>query len=325
MKKQMITFIMMLVMSISLCSTAFAADSKTKEYQNIKLEAQKFMNDHSSNCLLEDPIELYNLEDKVVALFFKSTQNGYIIININNLTVPEFSTTQNNQFITDKNKKYYYNGPLSYMEKASGTIIDSKSGEKIGNLEHIKSKLKGNTIYGTENIPVVKSSTVKRATQDQIYGTVPNYSYNPTGICGSTASAMLTRYYDIYVDDRFVPSYLESSDGVALTKHLVPYIDGNEPGSYPSELRSGLNNYLYDQGVSKRVTLYYSSINQIISAVSNDTPFTLAIYSHPTYNNHWVLGYGYYDGSSDDYALVNDGWGSVDVWVHLYYAEYMVY
>lgn len=312
----------MFVMCVTLCSTAFAKESKPSKYSKIKAHAEKFMKAHTVNYLLEEPIELYNLEDKVVALFFKSTKSGYIIVNTENLTVPEFSPTENNKFITNRNIKYFYNGPLTYMEKVGDSIIDLKSHEAMGNEKQLKTQLKRTMLYGTENITAATNTkSATRATQDQIYGTVPNYSYNPTGICGSTASAMLTRYYDIYVDGRFVPSYLESSDGVALTKHLVPYIDGSTPGSTATELRNGLNNYLSDQGVSKRVSTYYSSlINTIKSSVSSDNPYILGLYNHPKYGNHWVTGYGYYD-SSDDYALVNDGWGSVNVWIHLYYAD----
>lgn len=40
---------------------------------------------------------------------------------------------------------------------------------------------------------------------------------------------MLLRWYDIYKNQKYVPSSLESGDGVDLIEHLRGYIDGDVP------------------------------------------------------------------------------------------------
>lgn len=45
------------------------------------------------------------------------------------------------------------------------------------------------------------------------------------------------------------------------------------------------------------------------------------IKGHPTYNNHWVTGYGY----SDNFAIVNNGWGSNGIYINLSYGTSLVY
>ena len=42
---------------------------------------------------------------------------------------------------------------------------------------------------------------------------------------------------------------------------------------------------------------------------------------HPTYKNHWVTGYGY----SDNFAVVNDGWGRNGIYINLSYGACLVY
>lgn len=168
------------------------------------------------------------------------------------------------------------------------------------------------------------------------YWSIPNYSYNPDGRCGSTASAMLLMYYDKVYNDSYVPSYWESSDGVTLINNLKEYIEPYTRGSVYSALIDGLDRYLNDRGFGKPVyrQSYYSA----------DKPAVVGLTGHRKYKEHWVVGYGkrtYYGvtpnsmpsdlslfaTSANNYStvIVLDGWGSRGVFIDESYVDGAVY
>ena len=73
------------------------------------------MKKYKSNSKLSQPIELYNPNNEVSALFFADKTGGYIIVNVDDESVPEFSPTENNKYIVNKDKRYFYNGPTTCM------------------------------------------------------------------------------------------------------------------------------------------------------------------------------------------------------------------
>lgn len=159
-----------------------------------------------------------------------------------------------------------------------------------------------------------------------ISGQVPNYQYSPNGICGSTAAAMLLRWYDIYQNQKYAPSSLESGDGVALIKHLVGYIDEDVPGSMPGEVFTGIMDYCSSQGISHPGGYDVYTDAYVIGRVdSYGTPFLIALYSHPKYHRHWVTGYGYNYSDGTCYIIVNDGWGSTNISINPIYASQIVW
>ena len=131
---------------------------------------------------------------------------------------------------------------------------------------------------------------------------------------------MMLRYLDTYFLGDYVPSSLETSDGIALIQHLVPYL--NDPGSTPSDVINGLEDYLDDRNINDDVVFDYAGIGIIMNVVLDSHPYVLGVHNHPTYDEHWVTGYGYY---STNYAIVNDGWGSTNVYINLSYTDYMIY
>lgn len=155
-----------------------------------------------------------------------------------------------------------------------------------------------------------------------ISGTVPNYSYNPNGICGATASAMYVRYYDIYRNNNYVPVGLETSTGVLLTIHLSTYIPAS---ATVLQVVNGLYSYLLSQGVSSGFFAETATTMNIGSCIANNEPYIMLITNHPTYGNHYVTGYGYSFNSYANYAIVNNGWGSTGIYINLVYANTIVH
>jgi hypothetical protein len=276
----------------------------------------------------ETPIELYNLNNEIVALYYKAIDKGYVIINIKDKRIPEFSKESNNKYISE-NKKNYYDGVLTYLEQDSQDNIINSQTQEIIDLKILKPK----DIYGTpENISATnlkvksKKSILDQslgsvaATSKTINGTVPNYDYNPDKRCGACASAMMLRYLDINYNGNIVPTKYHN-DQVNFIKKLTNYIPLS---SSAYNVYGGIESFENDYGVSNLyLSIEYAQIGQIVSAVNANKPFVLGVANHPTYKNHWVCGYGYYSGNND-YATVNDGWGNTGIDINLGYCDQLV-
>ena len=235
------------------------------------------------------------------------------------------------------------------MKQVDNQILDLPGNEVLGNIQEIKieinNKVKSGslTIFGSDKSQndiakrsdqlstaktIIKLSsaintTTRAADYRTISGTVPNYSYNTNNICAATASAMYLRYCDIYVNGKYVPSSLETTDGVALIMYLTNYIPG---GAIPYQVLNGLWSFLSLQGVSNSIAAYTASTTSISSSVGSNKPYIMLINGAPTYGNHYVTGYGYnFDYNNSNFAIVNDGWGSKGIQINIYYAHTVIY
>lgn len=322
---------LLLITSLSTC-VAFAQTTSTtsspitlgqSKYLTIKTDAQKFLQKYKSNVKLDDPIELYDANNEVIDLFFADKTGGYVIMDTEDESVPEFSPKSNNNFINDRSKKYYYNGPTNYMEEKNNKIVDSTNKEEIGTLSDLKAKLKDNNTYRTvKNTSKSNQSLIKdyssSPTFSVITGTVPSYNYNKNNNCGSTAAAMWLMWYDKYISDDYVPTPFESQTN--LIDSIMPYIEAGK-GSYPRHEQDGLYNWLKYVGKNVEINLTYANLGSIMGRVSNNQPYILGITGHPNYKEHWATGYGYYS----NYAIVNDGWGSSGIYIDMKYTDFIIY
>lgn len=248
---------------------------------------------------------------------------GYLIYDRELNTIHEYSTVDDVESI-DLYDEVYYGGALLYLYVVGDDFYDLSMNKKVGK----KSEIIKNV--NLEKKTVIKkrlaSGTVRTNSSQEIKGVVPNYSYNPNGICGSTAAAMLLRWYDIYVNTKYVPASLVSSSGTSLIKHLVPYIDGENPGSKPGEVYSGIQDYCADQKISHSGGLEAVSADYIIGRVSSDgVPYIMGLRASSSYGAHWVTGYGYTLSGSTCYAIVNDGHGRTDVSINIVNGDFMVW
>ena len=165
------------------------------------------------------------------------------------------------------------------------------------------------------------SDFIKRLNSEYIVlpQSLPNYSYNPSGICGSTAAAMMLRYMDLYVDDDFVPTNIESGNGIALINHLETFINHSSHGSSAPQVAFGISDYLSGK-VDYSAT--YDEVEGYIlyGQIADGKPYVIGTFRHPRYGNHWMTGYGYSGG----WAIVNDGWGNSGVYINPSYTTYNI-
>ena len=239
--------------------------------------------------------------------------------------VVEFSINGNNLQNKDinTNNVYYFGPTLLYIEKED--IL-----ENVSNPNDYHEKNTFISLLSEEENRVAKLSNRLKVQTDifmplstvwaQLPNPLPRYTYNPNGICGSTAAAMMLRYMDLYVNGNFVPTHLQSSDGVLLIKHLVPYIDGSTPGSTAGEQSAGINAYLNGKvNYSTRVDYPYDYI--FYASITQGRPFVLNLSGHPTFGYHAVTAYAYSDG----WPVVNTGWlNPPTVYINPGYASWAV-
>jgi len=267
-----------------------------------------------NNLKLGNPIPLYNFNEDIVANCYQDINGkGFVIKNTFNDDIVEYSTESANNQIS-KNKKNYYNGAMAVYDKKETRNLDFE-------------------IYGTNEFELNQNASLNersvRGTKKLPYS-LPNYSYNPNGICGSTASAMYLRYYDLHFNGKYVPKKLESSNGVKLIKHLVKYIDKLGKGSKLGDLTGGLGRYLDKQGLYNHDVRYTKNImGGIVGIIHDKKPYILGLHKYPKGNKtieHWCTGFGFKDnsGTKSDYAIVRDGWGGTRN-INVKYCDYVVY
>lgn len=319
--KKFFVFLTLLIILFSVYNLAYSEN--TLEELELENKVINFMQNHIDNFSVSECVKLYDFNDELNAYLYIGEKSGYAIISKLTNEIVEFSLSQDSPIsIMDSKKiKFYYNGPLAFYKQVNDKIKDLKTGEVFDkrNLTELNVlKYEDKNVVQTDSI-LLNTFTIK------IPAAVPNYSYNPNGICGSTAAAMFLRYYDIYVNGSYVPLSLQSLDGILLINHLIPYIDGSNPGSLPGQVVSGLTTYLTMQGVNSTVRLEISNPSWIFSCVSNNKPYILGLYNHPTYNNHWVTGYGYSNTGTSYFAIVNDGHGNSEIYINTNYTDFIIY
>lgn len=312
----------------------------TINYKEVKKHAEEFLKSHKINRSIKSPIKLYNFENEVEFLKYSIEDGGYIIINVKNYKVPEFSPENDNKFIDSEIEKYYYGGVLTYLKASEDELIDTATNQPMGTLSQLKAqkKLPFDTTIPDETPQIQAMSG--NTEEFFLNGTLETYSHNPNGICGSVASAIYLRYFDEHHNSNYVPAELDSSTEVELIRALIPYIDGRQAldekqrgGSSPEKLRSGLQRFLRDHGVSDSIYCSNSNrLNRVKERISNNKPFIVDLDRHPTYKEHWVIAHGYVTdsviGSSVrklTYIIVNDGWGSNNIYVDMDYVNYLVW
>lgn len=320
----------------------------------------------------DEVCELYNNENEIIALYFAGIEDGYAIMDVEGNLI-EFSYEDDiDDFETDE--RCYYGGPGNYYVRdkkdkklvniatknkfrrneiedfaAEKVVTDLNKNEKSDNKKSTTITYpdglkdpKGKATYSTINynaMQLVKKSNLSYATR--------YFSYNTTGTCGSTASAIFTYYYY----DHISTSYIKNSNykGTTYTKqkNLVNkfknLIGDDGSGTGYSAVKKGINSYLSSIGKSKNCTyitklnILSSPIAKIMNCIDAKKPCIVGLSKEPTYGNHWVVGVGYakyhgYYGRNDGYVYfikVNNGWYTTKsksiVYVNYKYVDGCIY
>lgn len=134
---KLVSFLCVLTLLINcVCSFNVSAITKDRISSVSFSESDSRVNalPHPKNVKLNinSSIELYDTNENTIALAYKLSPTGYVIMD-NDSNIIEYSFTLNLPFSTDK--KIYYTGPLNYYSKNGSFYIHQKSQEKVTNTD----------------------------------------------------------------------------------------------------------------------------------------------------------------------------------------------
>lgn len=301
--------------SFSVFAEEYEAKYPTEDVNFAKIRAEIFLKDLGKPTTLGNGVLLENLNGSYEAVSFSMAGNGYIIVNIKDLTIPELSFESPNPYLNVKNP--VYNGILSYYSRVGDQLVSLKDNTMCETNQF-------NEIYSKENI-LNKENLVRsleNSLQNQLrHVNIERYIdsslrkwYISGGHCGSIASAICMRYYHDYVNRNYVPNGSTSeSDLISLMQQYV-----GSGGTSTDDLVNGLNRYFSNRNINNS-TLSTSSFSfgTIRNKINNSRPVIIDTDGDLTYGEHWIIAHGYFTSPVDgDYVIVNNGWGSNNVWLN---------
>jgi hypothetical protein len=294
--------------------------------------AKNFLKMYGSYEKIQNEKELYNLNNELEAVVFdviSEEGSGYIIVNLNDMSIPEFSFKNLNPYDKVKNSKCFYNGALEYYFLNGEKICDIKNGMEIGNdkkhIYHRAKKLNLDVVNNNvEN--VISRRPTNRYTE--VDGSLKKWDTDH--YCGVDAMAILLMYFDDYYEDDFVDRELEDDD--ELTDYLIENEYIKDAGTRARELEKGLESYIEDQEYEDDYSVNSRSYDfyKLTRKIDKNKPVIVGVLESSSYfsANHWVIAYGYVENDDgDDYIVVNDGHRHDDVYLldDRDYYDYMVY
>ncbi|WP_311487707.1 hypothetical protein [uncultured Helcococcus sp.] len=212
----LLSVILAIVIIVPSVSFAFTIENHNtvaefdKRIEKTKEVANNLLTSLDKNSNLNNLTLLKNLNGDIEAVLFSLDKTGYIIVNINDFTVPEFSLERKNPFNNVKNP--IYNGPLNYYSKKDlntalnikdSTIIEKHNFANIYANKKINLEELNLFTYKNSNndvVPYGNLNTIKK-----LPGTLKTW-YIDGNNCGSIASAITMRYYYDYIDKNYVSS-----------------------------------------------------------------------------------------------------------------------
>ncbi len=190
MRKRLIsTILVWAMMFLSANGVVFAENiSEFKDevaYAKLFLQVQGYGENSISN-----PVKLYNFDEEVEAVCFTVNNSGYIIINVNDLEVPEYALEVANPF-SDEKERIIYNGPLAYYIKENGKIKNLKTKATV-NGKAIAFKYKREKIDKKKKITETETLTISLQSTFYETGSLNNTlrTFASSHFCGVDGSAI---------------------------------------------------------------------------------------------------------------------------------------
>ncbi len=278
-------------------------------------------------------IPLFDQNDNIVAYCF-DFENSYMIINLNGVVL-EHSPKINSPYY-GISEKAYYGGYLLYYIKYDNSFLN------LYTLETTE-RITFSSVVNSTNMDYVQSMSYINSletlsdnytgyTTSSISGQLKTLNYNDNNACGPLAVEILLLYFDQYVNDSFVTSYLSQN-----TKEFFYYLIQTYFPTYTTtndQLVSGMNKYFSDAKLDYKASFISFAFDSLvrIDLSSRKWPLILRLYENSSSSSnwsidHWVIISGireyFYQGKKVTYEYkVNDGWGHNDVYI-LYSTDYM--
>lgn len=334
--KKYISIIATLFLLICFPLNIFASNNTTV----LPNEISAFIFDVFCDYSVKKITPLYDVNNNITTYIVTLNPVGYVIFS--DSEVIECSHTTEYPINNEKN---YYFGPLQIFKKTDSShylnlissetlsddnvrIIDNEFKSKKDEQVSEKSKL---------NSALSRTITPYALSEHNLPYAPRTYNYNPDGRCGSLALAITLMYYDDHIDSNVVPSWISGADSNGkyfsdLIKPHLENIDGQPGSSTTAELQSGANWYFSYRGISSQYSAMRvdnAAFSTYRARINANRPVIVDLNSHPTYKEHWVVGYGYYyqsTGTSERCLIIaNDGWGNNGREISYSYVGNLVY
>ena len=281
-KERFLAMVLIAVLVFGTAVSAFAGYEGNKEEDETYyayIIAKITLNNMGVHEEVLNPSILKNVKGNEEAVMFDISNGGYIIVNTNDLSVPEMSFEGENPYTDCKNP--VYNGPLNYYLCDNNEFYSIKSGEKIDvdNEEvYEKQSIENKAEYVATLLKNNKKRAKSRTVRKYLRPMPQNWSYNTDGFCGALACAICMRYYHDNVDSNYVDSqFLNEVDLTNLMRGYVGY-----GGTDKDDLVVGLNRYLSNRGVNNTARHNGNIFNfdTIISIINRNRPAIVSVYNH---------------------------------------------
>ena len=321
---------MVLLIAVTLLNSVWA---KAKENDKMETDisyarqvASFFIKSSDKKVKITDEIVINNLFQKPEVVLFELGENGYLIVNIHDLSVPEMSFDNKNPY--HDVKEPIYNGPLHYYYIDNGEYVSIDGSVKI-NIKEI-------TEFYTKKECEDKEEYVKKllSTKKDSWGRIKSEKIirglkkwrNPGHCCGAVASAIYMRYMYDYVNPLYGRHRQVQENAFII--EMQRWVGPASASEY--ELCDGLNDYLFNYGLSiydydddddddanwNEARMCSYSFFAAKSRINYNRPVIQKIRDYIPGTDHWVLTYGYciYPGNAE-FIIINDGNGSDGIYI----------
>lgn len=331
--KNIFLFVLIFVFSFCNCNTAVV---NAEEHYDLEQYVEALLIDCDVDHIISDCEPLYGFDETVIGFLYELSPKGYVTILCDG-QITEFSLEDNFNNLA-KEEKIYYSGPLSYYIKSQDSCVDLKTNKQVSRNDIIAAEesflnkaaqISSETLSSIETKSIV-SPRIEIIDSDYKTTYTPATYSNSNNNCGPIACAILLKYYDDYVNGNILSAYYNTSNGSRLINYFQNIIDPEVVnGASYIEIADAINTYIDSVGLRSTYGAwmdYTLTFQEYKVKVERNRPVIIGVNgTHALYDDHWVVGYGYFMSNPATYVIVNDGWGSNNVRINFNYIEEMIY
>ena len=299
-------------MLFSFCQVFAIADEQRSENTNLPSPVS-VINTYSSNkeitYTLSSQTKLYSFTNgKPLYTLYELLPYGYAILYNPTNSLMEANYNDVPLPIDERSSQvYFYGGPGVYVKAEESGFIDSNSFKQLSTTDIQRISAVESSVHSLVSESLTLSSAVNSAKtrtmitheiEPSYFSTLTAFGRNVSGTCTIIAIVMLLGYYDTFIDEQYVSTWHEgSADNVEdLHQVLNDYVFGSDTpgGTFISDACEGINEYLYDQGLSVSLVGEDSSPGEarekIISELRAGRPIIASMAeSYGATDNHSVI------------------------------------
>jgi hypothetical protein len=291
--------------------------------------AEAFLRTVGDSSSLSTPVSLYSVSGGLEAVCFVLSPSGYLIVNVHDGTVPEYSPTAPVPVPQDGRSVLVYNGPLEYYEQSRGVYAHTVTGLQV-TAEQLVERY-NHTGYAPEPAAnAVPGYNAPTSTATYLSGSLSTFVATTMYLCPTNAAAILLDYYQRTYGGNYLPSGYTTKNQICNLLNTGLYVAPcgltmdqlDSEHYYNGNLYLGLGYYLWSS-VSKTTNVETYSFTPVKTRINQGKPIILAVQGPllpdlDVGEGHAIVVHGYFNASSltNSFLIVNNGWGSNNIWIY---------